>query len=150
MRGEVPRSDHSQQCNVKCALIRARISAGTSWLNFTTQQTQTQTRHSSRRRHRIHPSTTRLTYATDPPRLLAQTYDNHLNMLAFAVVTALYGRAIISQATAQQFEGIPLLFNYPGTSDGCFNALNTTVTCPSFLIDITIEYVPFAIYDNTN
>jgi hypothetical protein len=67
-------------------------------------------------------------------------------MLQLAVATALCGLVLLCQTTAQQFSDVPLPVNYPGISDGCFDALNTTVTCPAFLIDISIEYVPFAIY----
>ncbi|KAM0693758.1 hypothetical protein Q7P36_007015 [Cladosporium allicinum] len=60
-------------------------------------------------------------------------------MLRFAIATALCGLAIICQTTAQQFSDVPLPVNYPGISDGCFNALNTTVNCPRFLPSISIE-----------
>jgi hypothetical protein len=53
--------------------------------------------------------------------------------------TLLYALVISYQATAQQFSGVPMPVNYPGISDGCFDALNTTVTCPSLLIGLYPE-----------
>jgi hypothetical protein len=66
-------------------------------------------------------------------------------MLRFAIATALCGLAIICQITAQRLPGVPLPVSYVGISAGCFDALNTTVACPSFLYDIAVTYVFIAI-----
>jgi hypothetical protein len=68
-------------------------------------------------------------------------------MLRFAIVAALCGLALICQTAAQQFSDVPQPVNYPGISDGCFHALNTTVKSPGrFLPSISIEYVSFAVF----
>jgi hypothetical protein len=60
-------------------------------------------------------------------------------MPRFWAAALLYGLVILCQATAQQFSERPMPVNYPGISDGCFDALNTTVTCPSLLIGLYPE-----------
>ena len=60
-------------------------------------------------------------------------------MLCFAIAAALCGLAIIYQTAAQQLSGV-LPLDDLGFSDGCLDAVNTTVTCPDFLLNITDLY----------
>jgi hypothetical protein len=60
-------------------------------------------------------------------------------MPSFRTAALLYGLVILCQATAQRFTDVPVPVNYPGISDGCFDALNATVTCPSLLIGLYSE-----------
>jgi hypothetical protein len=71
-------------------------------------------------------------------------------MLRFTMATALCGLAILYQITAQRFSNLQLLFDRSGISDGCSDALNTTVSYPSFLIGIAIAYVSFIIHGQHN
>jgi hypothetical protein len=41
--------------------------------------------------------------------------------------------ALVQVAWAQQLNGTYMNIDYPGLSDGCKKALNTTVACPLFL-----------------
>jgi hypothetical protein len=60
-------------------------------------------------------------------------------MQRFWAATLLYALVVFCQATAQHFTDVSMPVNYPGISDGCFDALNTTVTCPSLLIGLYPE-----------
>ncbi|PNY25606.1 Uncharacterized protein TCAP_04450, partial [Tolypocladium capitatum] len=42
---------------------------------------------------------------------------------------------LISGVAAQQFENYVMHFDSFGLSDGCFAAVNTTVSCPDWLVD---------------
>ena len=57
------------------------------------------------------------------------------------VLRTSYLLAVIFIGThAQQLENITRIVSYPGLSDGCLDALNTTVaTCPFFLSSVSIE-----------
>ena len=56
---------------------------------------------------------------------------------AFALVASL---VFVKCTKAQQFTDLPLYNVYPGVSDACTNALNTTVTnCPGFLGVVSVN-----------
>jgi hypothetical protein len=57
----------------------------------------------------------------------------HQALLSLLAVFAL-------QVHGQQFEGVVRGINYPGLSDACLEALNTTVpNCPYFLASVSID-----------
>jgi hypothetical protein len=86
-----------------------------------------------------------------PPTSILRAHTHHSSsMLRFAIATALCGVAIICQITAQRLPGVPLPVSYFGISAGCFDALNTTVACPSFLYDTAVTYVPITICPQCN
>ena len=63
-----------------------------------------------------------------------------INMLSYSsVVVAL--AVLLPRGYTQQFSDLPLPPSWPGVSSTCFNALNTTVSCPGFLGQVSVKSV---------
>jgi hypothetical protein len=64
--------------------------------------------------------------------------DNSIMSFTFFLLQAGFF-SYISLVAAQQIPSSPVSNKYPGVSTACQTALNTTISCPYFLQDISIE-----------
>ncbi|KAK6950779.1 hypothetical protein Daesc_007304 [Daldinia eschscholtzii] len=63
-----------------------------------------------------------------------------VNMKLTSCVLFILSGFLSSNVYSQQFEDITLGLDYPGISDACIDALNTTVSkCPGFLVSVSID-----------
>ena len=75
-----------------------------------------------------------------PPRYLAMTMTMTMTMTLKAGLVLAASVFFVECIKAQQFTDLPLYNIYPGVSDACTQALNTTVAnCPAFLGVVSVN-----------
>ena len=72
------------------------------------------------------------------------TYPSTLSpsmLLHLSDAASLAALLLLPLSQAQQFSNLPLPVSWPGLSDPCFNALNTTVSCSAVLNRASTRYI---------
>ena len=62
-------------------------------------------------------------------------------MLSYLSCATAFAALLLPSGYAQQFSDLPIPPSWPGISNACFDALNTTVSCPGFLGVVSIKSV---------